>query len=58
VVDFLVEKGIKKDRLEFAGYGEEQPINTDAEIQQLSRHSAKEAAHQENRRTEFKVLSN
>lgn len=58
VVDYLVEKGISKDRLEFAGYGEEQPINTDAEISKLKRRSAIEDAHQENRRTEFKILEN
>lgn len=57
VVDYLVEKGIKKDRLVFAGYGMEQPIKTDAEIAKMSRRSDKEAAHQQNRRTEFKVLS-
>ncbi|HZH86042.1 MAG TPA: OmpA family protein [Brumimicrobium sp.] len=57
VVDYLIEKGIKKDRLVFAGYGMEQPIKTDAEISKMSRHSDKEAAHQQNRRTEFKVLS-
>ena len=57
VVDYLIEKGINKDRLVFAGYGMEQPIKTDAEIAKMTRHSDKEAAHQQNRRTEFKVLS-
>src|SRR5690554_286182 len=57
VVDFLVEKGIKEDRLVFAGYGMEFPIKTDAEISNLTRHSDKEDAHQQNRRTEFKILS-
>ena len=58
VVDYLIEKGIKKDRLEFMGYGEEQTINSDAEIAKLRSSNAKEDAHQENRRTEFKILSN
>lgn len=58
VVDYLIEKGIKKDRLEFMGYGEEKNIISDAEIAKLRSSIAKEDAHQENRRTEFKILSN
>ncbi|RYM35936.1 hypothetical protein ERX46_02780 [Brumimicrobium glaciale] len=57
VVDYLINKGIQKDRLVFAGYGMEKPIKTDAEIAKMSRKTDKEAAHQQNRRTEFKVLS-
>jgi outer membrane protein OmpA-like peptidoglycan-associated protein len=57
VVDYLVTKGINKNRLEFAGYGKEQPIVTDAEILKMKSESAREAAHQNNRRTEFKILS-
>ena len=47
VVDYLIVQGIEEDRLTYAGYGETQPIadnNT-------------EEGRQENRRTEFKVLS-
>lgn len=58
VVEYLVSKGIKQDRLVFAGYGEEQPINSDADIAKLKLRSAIEDAHQENRRTEFKILAN
>ena len=58
VVDYLIEKGIKKDRLEYMGYGEEKTIVSDAEIAKLRSSTAKEDAHQENRRTEFKILSN
>merc|ERR1711991_147756 len=58
VVDYLVGKGISKDRLEYAGYGEEQPINSDAEISKLKRRAEIEDAHQEKRRTEFKILEN
>jgi outer membrane protein OmpA-like peptidoglycan-associated protein len=45
VVDYLVQKGISKDRLTFAGYGDTQPVapNTTKGGRQL------------NRRTEFKV---
>jgi outer membrane protein OmpA-like peptidoglycan-associated protein len=45
VVDYLVQKGVSKDRLTFAGYGDTQPVapNTTKGGRQL------------NRRTEFKV---
>lgn len=48
VVDYLIDKkGIKKDRLEFAGYGFTQPIAD----------NDSDAGRQLNRRTEFKILS-
>lgn len=56
VVDYLIGKGIAKNRMEYAGYGEEQPIVTDAEIAKLKSEKAKEDAHQSNRRTEFKII--
>jgi len=46
VVDWLVKKGINKDRLVAKGYGEEQPITTNDTNE----------GRQENRRTEFKIL--
>jgi outer membrane protein OmpA-like peptidoglycan-associated protein len=58
VVDYLVEKGIDAKRLEYKGYGKDQPIITDPEIAKLRGRTAIEDAHQENRRTEFKILSN
>ena len=58
VVEYLIDKGIDKNRLEFAGYGEEQPINSDEAISKMKLRSEKEAAHQDNRRTEFKILAN
>jgi outer membrane protein OmpA-like peptidoglycan-associated protein len=46
VVDYLVDKGIDKSRLAFAGYGFAQPIaSNDTPL-----------GRQKNRRTEFKVL--
>jgi outer membrane protein OmpA-like peptidoglycan-associated protein/tetratricopeptide (TPR) repeat protein len=57
VVDYLVNAGISKDRLQFAGYASERPINTDAQINALKTTKEKEAAHQENRRTEFKIIA-
>lgn len=56
VVDYLVKNGIDPGRLEYKGYGKEQPIITDEEIGKLNSEKAKEDAHQENRRTEFKIL--
>ncbi|HLP11627.1 MAG TPA: OmpA family protein [Flavobacteriales bacterium] len=57
VVDYLVTKGIPAARLEFAGYGEEKLMVSDAEILKMKTKSEKEEAHQQNRRTEFKILS-
>jgi flagellar motor protein MotB len=47
VVDYLIAKGIDPSRLTYAGYGFEQPVAT----------NDTEEGRQENRRTEFKVLS-
>jgi len=47
VVDYLIDKGIDRERLTFAGYGESQPIES----------NDTEKGRQMNRRTEFEVLS-
>ena len=47
VVNYLINKGIKKERLSAAGYGESQPLES----------NDTEKGRQMNRRTEFKVLS-
>ncbi|MCO5269720.1 MAG: OmpA family protein [Brumimicrobium sp.] len=57
VVDYLIARGISADRLTSAGYASERPIVTDAQIAQMKRKEDREAAHQENRRTEFKIIS-
>ena len=57
VVDYLINLGIGKDRMVYAGYGEQKPIKTDTEIKAMQLESEREEAHQENRRTEFKILS-
>lgn len=74
VVDFLVEQGIARDRLEARGYGKRSPrvilgdveregfffeegtVLTDEFINSLQNEAHQEAAHQMNRRTEFRVL--
>ncbi|HPG74206.1 MAG TPA: OmpA family protein, partial [Bacteroidales bacterium] len=47
VVDFLIEKGINADRLEYKGYAFTEPIAT----------NDTDEGRQQNRRVEFKVLS-
>ncbi len=56
VYNYLVSQGIIAERLSYKGYGETVNINTDAEIAKLSSEKEKEAAHQENRRTEYKII--
>ena len=63
-VDYLVkEKGIAADRIVAKGMGESEPIKgadgtilSEAYIKALKSEEEKEAAHQRNRRTDFKVL--
>lgn len=55
-VDYLESKGIPADRMVAKGYGESQPLISDAEIAKLPTKQEKEAAHQVNRRTTFRVL--
>jgi outer membrane protein OmpA-like peptidoglycan-associated protein len=47
VFDYLVSKGIKAERMEFKGYGMDKPMDTNETDQ----------GRQNNRRTEFKILS-
>ena len=70
VVEYLMSKGIDKERLKAVGYGQRDPrillkntgsfkagdILDDNFIDKLKNNKTKEEAHQLNRRTEFKVL--
>jgi OOP family OmpA-OmpF porin len=56
-VDYMILKGISKDRLNAKGYGETKPIYSDAEIEKLPTKEEKEAEHQKNRRTAFRVVA-
>jgi outer membrane protein OmpA-like peptidoglycan-associated protein/Tol biopolymer transport system component len=56
VYDYVVNKGIKAERLSYKGYGESKPIISDADIAKMSSEKEKEAAHQSNRRTEYKIV--
>ena len=51
-----MSKGIESDRLIARGYGESNLLISDEEINKLPTEEAREAAHQRNRRTEFKVI--
>lgn len=56
VYDYLVKEGIDPKRITYKGYGETQPIIPDDKIALLSSEKEKEKAHQENRRTEYRIL--
>lgn len=56
VYDYIVNRGITAERLTYKGYGETVNINTDEMISKLATEKEKEAAHQENRRTEYKII--
>jgi len=55
-VDYLTQKGINKDRLIAKGYGKQQLLISDAEIDNLKSYAEKMVAHQYNRRTEFRII--
>lgn len=57
VVEYLVKAGIDPKRLEYKGYGESQLQISEADIFKMKTKTEKEEAHQQNRRTEFKILS-
>lgn len=56
-VDYMISKGIAKERLIAKGYGETKPLISDAEIAKLATEDEKESAHQKNRRTAFRVIA-
>lgn len=57
-VDYLLSKNIDKSRLIAKGYGKRQLLITDAEISKVPLEEDKEVLHQQNRRTEFKIIGN
>jgi outer membrane protein OmpA-like peptidoglycan-associated protein/Tol biopolymer transport system component len=57
VVDYLIAHGISASRLTYAGYGETKTLISDEAIGKMTSSGEKEEAHQQNRRTEFKILS-
>lgn len=55
VYTYLIGKGINKERLTYKGYGESMPKISDEDIAKLPQ-GEQEAAHQSNRRTEYKTV--
>jgi outer membrane protein OmpA-like peptidoglycan-associated protein len=56
VYDYLINKGIDAKRLTYKGYGETKPVISEATIFKMTTDREKEAAHQSNRRTEYKII--
>ena len=56
-VNYLAERGIDRQRLQPIGRGEKMPLISDAEIAALATEEEREAAHQMNRRTVFRITS-
>lgn len=56
-VDYLISKGIPAERMKAVGYGKRKLKITDAQIAKGKTKEEKEAMHQANRRTVFKILS-
>lgn len=57
VYDYAVSKGISAARLSYVGYGSNKPVFTDEYINGLKTEVEKESAHQQNRRTEYKIIT-
>ncbi len=56
-VDYLISKGIEKGRLVAKGYGETKLKFSDEQVNGKESKEEQEELHQQNRRTEFSVLS-
>jgi outer membrane protein OmpA-like peptidoglycan-associated protein len=56
-VNYIISNGIDAARLIAKGYGETDLIVKDEEIAKLRTEEAREAAHQRNRRTQFRILT-
>lgn len=55
-VNYLIERGIDPARMVPVGRGAEEPLVTMDQIKKMATKEEQEAAHQRNRRTDFKVL--
>ena len=55
-MDYLISRGVTRDRLVAVGHGKERLLISDAEIVKMSTEEEKERAHQANRRTVFRIL--
>ena len=57
VYEYLISKGVTKERLSYKGYGETEPVVSDAEIAAMKTDKEKKDAHQKNRRTVYKITA-
>ena len=56
-VEYLLTKAIANNRLIAKGYGKQQLLISDEQINLLKTEAEKEEAHQQNRRTEIKIIN-
>lgn len=56
VYEYVVSQGIDATRMTHKGYGSTRPVYTDEQIAGMATEAEKEAAHQSNRRTEYKII--
>lgn len=56
VYDYLIAKGIEANRLAYKGFGSSIPVHSDEKIEAEKNTTVKEKMHQENRRTEYKII--
>ena len=57
VREYLISKGVRANRMTSVGYGSKKPRITNETIEALQSEQEKEAAHQSNRRTEYKIVT-
>jgi len=57
VYSYIVSKEVDQKRMTYKGYGSTKPMITASEIAKLPSEEEREEAHQANRRTEYKILS-
>lgn len=56
VFDYVVSQGIDASRMTHKGYGSSKPVYSDDQISKMTTEEEREAAHQANRRTEYKII--
>jgi outer membrane protein OmpA-like peptidoglycan-associated protein/tetratricopeptide (TPR) repeat protein len=57
VKEYLISQGIESERMTYKGYGSSAPIHNDAFIMNIKSAKEQEKAHQRNRRTEYKLIT-